>query len=508
MTDVQAPLDPSPAARRPRSQRARGRLAAGNRMSTDWRSYYSRGLLLTDLVVLTLAVTLAQIWKFGLDSEATANGPFMISYTVLGGAVVVMWWVALEVFQTRQRSVLGAGSEEYRRILRASVMIFGWIAIMSLIFKWDMSRGYLAVAFPTGLLSLLAGRKIWRTWLRRQQRNGKGVSRVLVIGGVQTSGEIARWFGRHPLSGYRVTGIWVPDRAEADGAFFDGTNTVDVVGNQHSLADALADSEANTVIVTDTEHLGHHGIKELTWDLEERGKDLLVSPNVIDVHTSRLHLADVAGLPLLHLEEPQYAGAGAWPKVLFDRVGAIAITALALPFMLAISIAVKASSRGPVLFYQERVGRDGEPFNMIKFRSMRMGTDADLGALVTDDGSSLSPFAKVKDDPRVTAVGRILRNYSLDELPQLFNVLRGDMSLVGPRPQRDFEVALYDEVSARRLRVRPGMTGLWQVSGRSDLSPEEAIRLDTYYVENWSMTSDLLILWRTVKAVMSSSGAY
>lgn len=267
-------------------------------------------------------------------------------------------------------------------------------------------------------------------------------------------------------------------------------------------------SQAQAVLITDTEHLGHESLRDLTWQLEGSGIDVLLSPNVLDVSSGRLTLDDVSGMPLLHLSEPQYAGAGRFGKTLFDCVGSALIIAACSPLLMAAALAVKLTSAGPVFYRQERVGKDGRTFAMIKFRSMRLGADAELANLLAAEGKSLAELPKLSQDPRLTQVGAFLRRYSIDELPQLFNVVKGDMSLVGPRPQRDFEVANYDHVATRRLTVRPGMTGLWQVSGRSNLSYEEAIRLDVHYVENWSITSDLMILWRTVRAVAASDGAY
>jgi exopolysaccharide biosynthesis polyprenyl glycosylphosphotransferase len=219
-------------------------------------------------------------------------------------------------------------------------------------------------------------------------------------------------------------------------------------------------------------------------------------------------MTTVARLPFVSLDPPAYTAAAAWPKKVFDRVGAAALILAMSPVLLVTAAAVLLTSRGPVLYRQERVGRDGEPFDMLKFRSMRTGSDDELQALLAERGSDLGILAKLHDDPRVTPVGRFIRRFSIDELPQLFNVLGGTMSLVGPRPQRQFEVDLYDNIAHRRLRVLPGVTGLWQVSGRSDLTWEEAIQLDTYYVENWSMTGDVQILWRTVRAVARPTGAY
>lgn len=470
---------------------------------------YRRGLLITDLAVLAVTTGSSQAWHFGVDSEVRANGPFDISYTALGAVIVAMWWAALHFFQTRDARIIGDGADEYQRIARATFLMFGWVAILSLMFKWDMSRGYLAITFPLGLVGLLAGRKAWRIWLRRERRHGRHLSNVLVVGGPRSSQEMALWFNRHRASGLRVTGVWVPDSETKTNEWLEVPDQfIPVMGNDRNLFDALNIAEADTVIVTDTEHLGHRALRDLTWQLEGVDIDLMVSPNVMDFSGSRIHVRAVAGMPLMHLEEPQYAEAGSWPKLAFDRAFALLAIIAFSPLLVVTAVAVKMTSKGPLFYRQRRIGLDGEAFGMLKFRSMRVGADAELADLIAAQGTSDTPLFKVKNDPRITTVGAFLRRYSIDELPQLINVLLGDMSVVGPRPQVAAEVELYDDRAYRRLTVRPGMTGLWQVSGRSDLSWEDSIRLDTYYVENWSLTGDLVILWRTLRAVLGSSGAY
>jgi len=283
---------------------------------------------------------------------------------------------------------------------------------------------------------------------------------------------------------------------------------VPVFDNLDEINEALAVTSADSVIVAHAEHLGAEGLRDLAWRLQASGVDLMVSPHLVDVAGARIHLQLIGAEPYIHLEEPRYAEAGQWPKRVFDLVGSAALLLLASPLLVGTALAVKLSSRGRVFYYQERIGKDGKTFDIIKFRSMREGADAQLKQMMAEKAGGDAVFFKVTDDPRITPVGRFIRRYSIDELPQLINVLKGDMSLVGPRPQRDHEVALYDHVAHRRLTVRPGMTGLWQVSGRSDLSWEDSIRLDNFYVENWSMMSDIIILTKTIRAVVGSSGAY
>ncbi len=498
-------------------RRTRDRFAASDeitpldlpRSKAAWERFYIRGLIVTDLAALGVAIACAEVAKFGLDSMAQTGGLISISYTGLGILIALLWWAWLLASKTHDRRVIGHGVDEYRRIVRTTVLVFGWVAITSVMLKIDTSRGYLAIAFPLGLVLLLVNRKLWRIWLCRNRAAGRHVSRVLVIGGIRSALHVTTMLDKHPGSGMRVSGVWVPDREVGINEWLDVPERfIPVMGIKRTLAGAMTITDADIVMVTDTEHLGADGLRELTWQLEGVDVQLLVSPNVVDVADSRIHMRAVATMPLLQVEEPQYAEAGSWPKVLFDRTVAGLLLVMFSPLLVGTAIAVKLTSPGPVFYYQERIGRRGEPFKMTKFRSMRTGADAELASLLAEQGTADKPLFKVTNDPRITKVGGFIRRFSIDELPQLLNVLKGDMSLVGPRPQQQAEVDLYDDKAHRRLTVRPGMTGLWQVSGRSDLSWEEAIRLDTSYVENWSMIGDLLILWRTVRAVLGSDGAY
>lgn len=490
------------------ADRAADRAAATARSfeQPGWRRSYARLLLLGDVVVLGIAIAIAQLVRFGADSDVTATG-IDLTYRALGGVIAVVWFASLNVFRTRSHRLLGNGADEYRRVVRATWAAFALLAMVSVAVKVEVSRGYVAVAFPVGMVGLIVWRKVARSLLHKRRAAGHGLSRVLVIGGVDSASRIASYLADKPSSGYVVAGVWIPDVTvvpDADAARFE----VPVMAFGHGLIDLVAEVRAAAVMVTDTEHLGPERLRELTWQLSGTGVELMLSPNVLDVDGARVHLHDVEGMPMLHVDEPQYGEASRLAKSLFDRTGALLILLGISPVMIALAMIVRLSSVGPVFYLQERIGRDGEPFRMIKFRSMRVGADTQLQALVEAEGRTLAELPKLEKDPRVTPVGAVMRRYSLDELPQLFNVLRGDMSLVGPRPQRHFEVAGYDHVAERRLTVRPGMTGLWQVSGRSDLSYDESIRLDVHYVENWSMTSDLIILWKTLRAVVRSDGAY
>lgn len=474
-----------------------------------WRQSLSRKIAVTDALVLVITFSVAMALKFDFDARPQAVGPISINYFTFGAVLGASWWVSLSVFGTRDPRILGEDITEYRSVVRVSILLFGWLAIATLMLKWDMSRGFLAIAFPFGVASLLTSRKAWRVWLRSARQRGKHFSKVLVIGGPRAIERLASKFNSAPVNGLRVTGAWVPDIPEGFESWVDSNgHAVPVMGNSFDLLQAVSIAEADTVIVTDSEHLGPEGIRDLTWQMDSLDIDLMVSPNLVDIAAPRMHMGSVGDEPFIHLEQPRYAEAGNWEKWCFDTIVGALLLLPALPILAAAVAAIKLTSAGPAFFVQHRVGLDGRTFRILKLRTMRVDADELLASLLDDQGSATEPLFKVADDPRITPVGSILRRFSIDELPQLLNVLKGDMSLVGPRPQRNEEVELYNHRDERRLTVRPGMTGLWQVSGRSDLDWSEAIKLDLYYVENWSMTGDLLILWKTVRAVLQARGAY
>lgn len=344
--------------------------------------------------------------------------------------------------------------------------------------------------------------------MARKRRRGEYSTAVLVVGGAQAVRLLGRTFENRYTDGYRVVGVCVPaysgsvgDTIEVDG------REVPIFGDEHSVVEALRASKADTVAVTATETLGHEGIKDLVWDLEPCDADLVVATGVVDVSSPRLEMRPVAGLPLIHVEKPSYHGAKRSGKRIFDLAFSVVALVLLAPIFAVVAIAIKLGSRGPVFYRSERVGLDGEPFGMIKFRSMVTDADQMVASLLAHNEGA-GPLFKMREDPRVTRVGGVLRRFSIDELPQFVNVVRGEMSVVGPRPPLRREVENYDGRVKRRLLVRPGVTGLWQVSGRSDLSWDESVRLDLSYVENWSMVSDLLIIGKTIKAVLAKDGAY
>jgi exopolysaccharide biosynthesis polyprenyl glycosylphosphotransferase len=315
--------------------------------------------------------------------------------------------------------------------------------------------------------------------------------------------ELTAHIGREHYAGLDVVALCVTpaDRARI-------AQAADVpVGGLDDVVRMATELGADTIAVTSASETAAHYLRQLSWQLEGTGMELLVAPGLIEVAGPRLHIRPFEGLPLLSVEQPRFEGWRRMVKEGVDRcVAIVGLLALA-PVLLGIAVAVRMSSPGPVLYRQERVGVNGRSFTMLKFRSMVADADREVEQLRAANISDGLLF-KLREDPRVTPVGRWLRRLSLDELPQLFNVLGGSMSLVGPRPPLPGEVARYDSSVSRRLLVKPGLTGLWQISGRSDLPWEEAVRLDLRYVENWSLATDLLILWKTGRAVLSRSGAY
>lgn len=468
----------------------------------SWESSYARRLVVTDTLALIWVTFGVQIAWFGLDSRRVDGSipDLAIGYTAVSIFIIAAWLVVLALYDTRDPRYIGAGSGEYRRIVDSAIRLFAFIAILAYGFKVDLARGYIFIAFPLGVLLLLLTRWMWRQWLGAQRRNGRFSALVLLVGSDESVEYISRELGKHPEEGYQVIGACVPNAPI--GSTLRGGD-IPVVGRIPDALSALATTGADTVAVTSSDELGARAVRELSWGLESGRQHLVVAPSLTDINGPRIHMRPVAGLPLMHVEMPRYEGATHFAKRAFDVVGSSLMILVLSPLLVAIAVAVRISSAGPVLYRQQRIGLNGNPFHMLKFRSMRVGADAELAALLSEQGRGGEPLFKVENDPRVTPVGRFLRKHSLDEFPQLFNVLTGSMSLVGPRPQREGEVALYDNAARRRLLLKPGMSGLWQVSGRSSLSWEDAIRLDLFYVENWSVTGDVVILWKTVRAVLA-----
>ncbi|MBQ0896896.1 sugar transferase [Micromonospora sp. U56] len=467
----------------------------------DQRAYV-RILVVLDTAVLSLAVLVGYAARFGDRAPVGSEIP----YVLVAPGLVLAWLLSLRMLRCYDDRVLGYGADEYRRVSAASLRLAGGIAIVGYIAAADVSRGFLGISFAVGTVALEVNRFAARKRLHRARYRGAGWSRrVLVVGDTAHVLELVHTLRREPYAGYQVVGACIPDALLAPVP--QRLSDVPVVGSLRGVPEAAAAIGADTVAVTASGELTAARLRRLGWQLEGTGIDLVVAPALTDVAGPRIHTRPVAGLPLIHVEAPEFRGARKLVKEFVDRAAAALAVLLLLPLGAAVALAIRLDSRGPVLFRQTRVGRGGREFGVLKFRTMVVNADALLDELAVRNETDGLMF-KMRDDPRVTRVGRLLRKWSLDELPQLVNVLLGQMSLVGPRPPLPSEVARYDGDVARRLLVKPGMTGLWQVSGRSDLSWEDGIRLDLYYVENWSLAADLTILWKTFGAVLRGRGAY
>lgn len=479
-----------------------------NSLRARWQQRYGNWLAASDVVVVTGVVTAAQILRFGNVTSGSLSGYASVAYSAVSMVIVLSWISVLAIYHTRAQQVIGAGPEEFRRVWTATLGMFGVIAIVSTLFKLDIARGYLAIAFPLGLLALSVNRHVARRYVAAQRRRGRFTTAVLAVGEPISATLLAQSLTRHPADGYTVVGVCTLGRSQLEQIVVPGIGPVPVFPYDGDIRQAIAASRADTVALSSAAELGPEGIRDLSWQLEKLGVDLVVSPGIVDVAGPRLTVRPVGDLPLIHVDKPQYEGAKRFQKRAFDVCFSLLALLAASPVMILAAVAVKATSRGPVFYRAERIGLDGAPFRMIKFRSMVVDADRRLAEVADLNESVGGVLFKIRGDPRITSVGRFLRRFSIDELPQFINVVRGDMSVVGPRPPLRSEVETYDHRVRRRLLVRPGITGLWQVSGRSDLAWDDSVRLDLSYVENWSMLSDLVIAAKTVGAVCRGAGAY
>lgn len=461
-----------------------------------WLYRYARGLVILDFCVATMAAVAAPLVRF---ADRGSSGQ---RYLICSLLFPVLWVIATAASRGYEERFIGNGSEEYRRVFNAAIRYGAVVASVAFGFRAPVPRGYVVVTFPLALLGALVGRYLARQYLHARRRRGRCQHRVLLVGTERSVSELVRQVRRDTYAGFKVVGACL-DRSNEDAV--DG---VPIVGTSGTVLEALWATGADTVAITAWSILSQRQLRQLAWDLEGSDIDVLVVPAITDVTGPRIHIRAVAGLPLLHVEQPEFTGSRRVLKGGFDRLVAATALVLLSPLLLAIAAAIRLTSPGPALFRQVRIGKGGRKFEMLKFRSMRVTAEQELADLLARNEASDGLLFKIRQDPRITAVGARLRRFSLDEVPQLVNVLRGQMSLVGPRPPLPAEVQQYADDVQRRLLVKPGLTGLWQVSGRSDLSWEESVRLDLDYVENWSLALDLSILWKTGAAVLSRRGAY
>ncbi|WP_344290340.1 sugar transferase [Streptomyces synnematoformans] len=479
----------------------RGHPANGRdgRPASDWEQRYRRAVILGDTLATALVVAVVG-GLFGVRDAADWHEKWVVlafgtELLVLGALAVGRAWVP---------AVLGQGAEEFRRLGRALstavvVLALGGIALTSRNIKL-----WIFVAIPAIALATMTERYLLRLRLHRMRQQGRCLRPVLAAGSPATVRDLIARVRRFPHLGWRVDAVCTPDGPGPDGDHVDG---VPVVGRLTDVAAHVGRGGYRVLAVTPDPHWSPERLQRLAWDLEGSDAEMVVAPVLMEVAGPRLHVDAVLGIPLLRVSMPAFTGGRRAVKAVVDRLGAAVLLLLFAPLMAGVALLVLLDSRGGVFYRQRRVGKDGREFTMVKFRTMVPGADRARAALTgRNEGAGL--LFKLRRDPRVTRVGVVLRRYSVDELPQLFNVLNGSMSLVGPRPGLPEESAAYGPDTRRRLLVKPGLTGLWQISGRSDLPWEEAVRLDLRYVEDWSLALDAVILWKTLRAVLQGQGAY
>lgn len=451
-------------------------------------------ILVTDGLVLVLATLVGFVTRF---SAADLNVSLMGPIQVVGTVMPVLWLTVLVLVGSYEQRMVGLGLSEYGRVVKSALWMVGVVSVVSFLGKFDTSRAYVLLIIPLGLAGLLANRWLWRRWILSRRRRGERLQATIVVGDSQDQTHISESFADRPWAGYSVVATIepIPDGVNSTDQWFD------------DIMETVETTNATCIALTPSCGMEGSDIRELSWRIEGRGIDLLISSALGAVTGPRLTLRVATGLPFMHLDEVGLGLSQRWLKRLMDlSISAIALLLLS-PVLLAIALLVLVTSGTPVLFRQPRAGIKGQVFRMWKFRTMVRGADALRDQLRLEQEID-GPVAKFIDDPRITPLGRFLRRWSLDELPQLVNVFVGDMSLVGPRPHPIDDVQRYRREDNRRLLAKPGMTGLWQVAGRSDLSWDDAVELDLVYIENWSLLGDAAILARTVQAVISRSGAY
>lgn len=464
-----------------------------------WFRAYLWRVVVSDLASAAIATTLATLLGPG--------GELHREYALISAGIVVIWPILILLLHGYDRRYLGVTVEEYRALGAATLSLLGVAGVLAVSLNVLPSRAYLLVVLPALFTLSFVAHRLCRAWLKGQRTQGRLMQRALIVGHPDAAQDLIRSLRECPDQG--LLPVAVCDATDRDKATAGGS---EAASRSWDGADdvllALEQCGADVVIaLTSAPGLRGASLRRLAWLLEEREVELLVSMGVLDVAGPRMTIRPSEQFSLLHIERPAATKAHVFHKSVLDRMMALLLIFVLLPLLVAVAIAVKLTSRGPVLFRQTRIGAGGKPFQIFKFRTMVVGAERQQQSLHhLSDGNAVQ--FKMRRDPRVTAVGAVLRRYSLDELPQLFNVLLGDMSLVGPRPQSQQEVDQYEPDALRRLRVRPGMTGLWQISGRSNLDWEQSLRLDLRYVDNWSPVVDLQILVRTLRAVVSGSGAY
>jgi exopolysaccharide biosynthesis polyprenyl glycosylphosphotransferase len=449
----------------------------------------SIGVALTDVLSLLAAIALARVIRYG-DHPISASSALLLVVTPFATLPI---FAAFRLYSLPRLSP----AEEFRRIPAAVSLSIAAFVVIGYWAQANYSRFLLALTWVLGVVLVLATRRAWHWFMGRRRREGRLAFRTLVVGTNEEARRIAR--SMTGVNGYTAAGFVSPS---GDYVRLEGLPVYEL----EDLGQAIREVGAECVYVASTA-VGTQKMAVVTKALRDSHVEVRVSANISDILSTRLTLQQVGGLMALSLRPVRLSGPQAVAKRSLDLAAGIVAMILLAPLWIVLFAAIKLDSRGHVFYRQTRIGRHQQPFQMLKFRTMVDGADAMLEDL-REQNEATGPLFKLRRDPRVTRVGRFLRRWSLDELPQLWNVLIGDMSLVGPRPALPDEVAAYEDWHMDRLEVPPGITGLWQVKGRSDLPFDDYVRLDLFYIENWSVGYDFYILAKTLPAVFAGRGAF
>lgn len=464
-----------------------------------------------DLIALALAMSVVALFSPRLD-VGVADQSVRVAAPVTAIVLVLGTLVSFAANRAWEPRVLGTGLEEFRRVGHAVLSLIAVLAVVAFALKLDSGRRWVLLVLPLFLILALVIRYLLRRVLHRARARDRYLHTVLACGDADSVADLVRRTRASVHAGWRVDGVCLREMVPRPGGAPPPPRPtevagVPVVGTPDEIVELVRSRGFNAVAILPSSTWTRIRTQELAWQLEGSGAEVVLAPVLTDVAGPRLHATPVAGMPLMRVSAPCFSGPRKVAKALFDVTVAVAALVVLWPVLLAIGVAVRLDSPGPALFFQERVGKDGGTFRVVKFRTMVQDAEAQMAQL-TEMNQGAGPLFKMRRDPRVTRVGAVLRRFSIDEVPQLLNVLTGSMSLVGPRPPLPTEVAFYESAVSRRLLVKPGMTGLWQVGGRSNLDWDESVRLDLNYVENWSFALDALILCKTVIAVCRRHGAY
>jgi exopolysaccharide biosynthesis polyprenyl glycosylphosphotransferase len=455
-----------------------------------------RWLMLADLAATIVGFAGAFMVQAAIEPVPSRT---LAEQMALALASLPVWWLA---FRARRLYVARANErriDEFKNILAASLIgSFSIVALAFIVQYGRLSRLWMGLVAVCVVLALTVGRLIARSFFARLRRQGRLTRRVLIVGTGPGAHSLAFSFSARPELGYTVVGF-IDDEEP------DPVRRHSVIGNTASI-EAIAAQTGATGVVIALESVDADVVNGLARRLTDHGLHVVLGTTLNDIDITRLRFQELDGRSMIYIEPTIRTGWRVVAKRVFDLAASVVILAATAPVMLAATIAIKVDSRGPVLFRQERVGRDGEHFPMLKLRTMVVDAEERRYELLSQNEAD-GPMFKIGADPRVTRVGRLLRKYSIDELPQFWNVLRGEMSVVGPRPALPCEVAEWTPDLFDRLRVLPGITGMWQTSGRSDTTFEQYRRLDLFYVDNWSLSHDVRIVMKTVVVVLRGDGA-